>query len=408
MGNTPVWGKGRTRVLLDFDHHLQTYYIFGKDAQARAGAELKKRGAQTVLLHHDSGRFLYDSGLLDALKRSLMQAGLGVLELGGVMPNPRVALVREGISLCRRENVDTILAVGGGGAVDSAKAIAIGVNYDGDVWDFYIGHAEADPEESLPVAVVLTHPATGSESSTSSVLTNDEDHLKRSYGRPFMRPILAFLNPTLTFSLSPYLTACGVADMFARIAARYFSPRAGVSVNDYLCEGALRSLLNFGPKAVAEPGDYEGRAEIMWIGAIAHNGMLGVGRVQDWAALAMGHELSALYDTAPGATLSIMIPAWMRYVYRADLSRFARYALEVFRVGADAASPEGAAQSGIEHTETFFRSLGLPVRLNEANIPTNRLEEMAKKAVLTGGDAIGRLMPLCEKDVLAIYRDAAQ
>ena len=395
-------------MLLDFDYHLSTYFIFGKDAEKRVGTELVKDGAKTVLVHHDSGQFLYDSGLLDRVKKYLSDAGLRIVELGGVKPNPRVSLVREGIALCRKEKVDYLLAIGGGSTIDSAKAISVGINYDGDVWDFAEGKAKVDPSKKLPVAVVLTYPATGSESSTGCVISNEEIQIKSGIpGGACMRPTIAFMNPELTFTLPPYLTACGVVDMYAHVTERYFAPNTSPGVVDYLAEAVMRSLLDFGPKVLDKPKDYEARAEIMWIGTVAHNDTVGVGRMQDWASHGMGHELSALYDTAHGATLSIVLPAWMRYVYKADVDRFARYAREVYGVTAD--DPEKAAAMGIEKTEAFFKSLNMPVKFSDANIPTDRIEEMAKKAAAArGGDSIGSFMKLKEEDILKIYKDAAK
>ena len=396
-------------MLLDFEHWLYTNFIFGKDAEKRVGAELKKDGAHTVLVHHDSGKFLYDNGLLENTKKNLADAGLRVVELGGVKPNPRVSLVREGIALCRAEKVDYILAIGGGSSIDSSKAISVGVNYQGDIWALCSG-SKTDASKKLPVSVILTYPATGSESSTGCVITNEDGWLKRgmSGAGPNIRPNIAFMNPELTFSLPPYLTACGVVDMYAHIVERYFAPKTGFGVIDALCEATMRALLTFGPKVLSNPTDYEARAEIMWIGTIAHNNTMGVGRVQDWASHGMGHELSALYDTAHGATLSIMMPAWMRYVYKSDITRFARYAAEVFRIDSKGVTPEKLAQEGIARTEAFFHSLGTPVKFSDAKLPTDRLEEMAKKAASARGTTLGNFVQLTEADVLNIYKDAAK
>ena len=395
-------------MLQNFEHCLYTNFIFGKDAEKRVGTELVNRGAKTVLVHHDSGQFLYDSGLLENIKKYLSDAGLHVVELGGVKPNPRVSLVREGITLCKRENVDYILAIGGGSTIDSAKAISIGVHYDGDVWDFFFKGVQPDPRTKLPVAAVLTYPATGSESSTGCVITNEDGYLKRSVGGPFMRPIVTFMNPELTFSLPPYLTACGVVDMYAHVIERYFAPETSVGVIDYMAEAVMRSLLEFGPKVLANPKDYQNRAEIMWIGTVAHNNTVGVGRIQDWASHGMGHELSALYDTAHGATLSIIIPAWMRYVYKSDVARFARYAREVFGVADDPSNQEKVALEGIDKTEAFFKSMNMPVRFSDAKIPTDRIEEMAKKAATARGETLGNFVKLTEADILAIYKAAVK
>ena len=395
-------------MLLDFDHCLYTNFIFGKDAEKRVGTELKNAGATKVLIHHDSGKFLYDSGLLENLKKYLTEAGLLVVELGGVKPNPRLSLVREGIELCRKEKVDYILALGGGSSIDSSKAISVGVNYEGDVWELFTG-SKCDTKKKIPLSVVLTYPATGSESSTGCIVTNEDGWLKRglSGAGTALRPNIAFMNPELTFSLPPYLTACGVFDMYAHVIERYFAPKTSFGIIDALCEVTMRNLLTFGPKVLANPTDYEARAEIMWIGTIAHNNTMGVGRVQDWASHGMGHEMSALYDTAHGATLSIMVPAWMRFVCKTDIPRFARYAEEVFRIDPAGKTQEQMAKEGIEKTVEFIKALHLPTKFSDANIPTDRLAEMAKKSVTPRG-VLGNFVQLKEADVLAIYQDAAK
>lgn len=389
-------------MLQDFRQCLYTDFVFGKDSEKCIGEELKKLGAHTVLVHHDSGRFLYDTGLLENVKTYLTDAGLKVVELGGVKPNPRVSLVREGIELCKKENVDFLLAIGGGSTIDSTKAIAFGMKYDGDVWDLYSG--KAVPTDAMPLAVILTYPATGSESSKGSVITNEELVIKNSCGAPFIRSALTIMNPELTYTLPPYLTACGVTDMYIHIVERYFVPETRIGSMDYLCEATMRALLNFGPKVLADPTNYENRAEIMWIGTIAHNDTMGLGRVQDWSSHGMGHEISALYDTAHGATLSIMTPAWMRYVYKQDIPRFVRYATEVFGVEYDPADPERTAIEGINRTEAFFKSLGMPTSFAEANLPTDKIEHMAEQAAALKGGLLGNFKKLSKDDIVEIYK----
>ena len=391
-------------MLSNFRHWVYTDLVFGKDAEKSVGKELKRLGATKVLVHHDSGKFLYDTGLLEAIKGYLTEEGLEVVELGGVQPNPRLSLIYKGIELCKKEKIDFLLAIGGGSTMDSAKAIGIGLNYDGDVWDYYCGKAVIN--KMAPLAVVLTYPATGSESSTSSVVTNDlvTPKLKGSAGSMLIRPNISFLNPELTYTLPPYLTGCGVADMYAHIIERYFAPATPYGSMDYLCEGLLRALLVYGPKVIAQPDDYDTRAEIMWIGTVAHNNTVGVGRVQDWASHNIGHTLSAMYDTAHGATLAIVFPSWMTYVYKNDIPRFARYAKEVF--GIDEKDPEKAALAGIAATKAFFKSLGVPTSFAEAKLPTDKIEIMAKQAAETGRGGVGNFVRLKEEDILAIFKGA--
>lgn len=386
--------------MLNFTFSNSTKIIFGKDVEMQVGAETALWGKK-VLLHYGGGHIVR-SGLKKRVVASLQEAGVEFVELGGVQPNPRLSLVQEGIALARKEQVDFILAVGGGSVIDSAKAIAIGVPYDGDVWDFYAGKTRA--KESLPVGVVLTIPAAGSESSTSSVITKEEGWLKRGYGEVIMRPKFAFMNPELTYSLPPYQTACGVADMMAHVMERYFTNEKEVGFTDQLCEATLRSIIQEAPVAIAEPENYGARANIMWAGTIAHNDLLGTGRLGDWASHNIEHELSALYDIAHGAGLAIVFPAWMKYVYRHDIPRFVQFSAEVFGVEQDYHNPERTILEGIRRLEDFFRRIGLPTTLQEADIPADRLEEMAAKSTANDTKTLGTFVPLNQADVLEIYK----
>lgn len=394
-------------MLKDFNYCVHTQFIFGKDAEKRVGTEIAKFGAKKVLIHHDSGKFLYDTGLLENVKKYLADAGIESVELGGVKPNPRLSLVREGVELCRREGVDFVLAIGGGSSIDSAKGIAAGTLYDGDPWDFY---SKRPVEKSLPVGVILTYPATGSESGPNSVICNDDDdshRIKRGMRTTDLtRPWLTFMNPELTYSLPPYLTSCGVCDMYAHVVERFFTPDPGYGIMDRLEVAIFKTLLEYGPKTLADPTSYENRAELMWIGTIAHNNTVGLGRVQDWSSHAMGHEIGGLYDTAHGATLTIIIPAWMKYVYKTNVERFCRYAIDVFGVE-DGPDREAIALAGIEKTKEFFRSMNMPLSFKEAGIPTDQLEYMAGSATAANG-TVGNFKKLAKEDVLAIYKLAAE
>jgi alcohol dehydrogenase YqhD (iron-dependent ADH family) len=388
--------------MIDFSFLCPTEMIFGKGAQMKAGAETKKYGNK-VLLHYGSGH-IKKSGLYDQVTASLKQAGVDFLELGGVMPNPRLSLVREGIRLCRDSGVDFILAVGGGSVIDSAKAIALGAANDGDVWDFFTGKREA--ERALPLGVVLTIPAAGSESSAGSVVTNEETADKRHYDTQLVRPKFALMNPELTYTLPAYQTACGAADIMAHIMERYFTRVAHVDLTDRLCEATLKTVIRNVPLALAEPEGYAARAEIMWAGSIAHNDILGTGRIGDWSSHMIEHELSGINDVAHGAGLAIVFPAWMRYVYKQDISRFVQFAARVWNVETDHFDLEKTALAGIDAIKAYFRSIGLPVSLTEIGITPAHYERIATNCRRTSGDAVGNFMPLRTADIVEILKIA--
>lgn len=390
-------------MLLDFNICINTKFIFGKDAQDQVGSELKKRKVKKVFIHHDNGKFLQDTGLLEQVQKSLEQAGMESFMLGGVLPNPRLSLVREGIELVKKENADMILAIGGGSVIDSAKAIGLGAVTDRDVWDFFTG--AAIPETSLPISVILTCPATGSESSAVTVVNNTEEGRKLLVSHPVVRPVVAFMNPQLTYSLPKFLTACGIVDMFSHVCERYFSPQDEIGVIDRMCEGILKTLVKTGPKLLEHPADYDCRAEVMWIGTIAHNNTVGIGRIQDWATHEIGNELSALYDTPHGATLSVIMASWMRYVYRQKPRRFARYAKEVFGVAWTKDNTLEAAEEGIRKTEEYFQSMGMPTSFHDFNLPTDKIEEMLDRIAFRGDDkSIGGMVRLNREDCRKIYQ----
>lgn len=392
-------------MLQDFSIGIGTRFVFGKDAQNQVGKELKQMGITKVLIHYGSGKTLKDTGLLKNIKEQLRLNGIESLELGGVVPNPRLSLVREGIYLAKKEHADMVLAVGGGSVVDSAKAIGLGAAADTDVWDFFTG-AEV-PKKSLPTSVILTYPAAGSESSDVSVINNTELGMKLLVSHPVIRPAIAFMNPELTYSLPKFLTACGIADMFSHVCERYFTPDREIGVIDRMAEGILKTLAEIGPKVLAEPDNYSYRAEIMWISTIAHNDTVGIGRVQDWATHEIGNELSALYDTPHGATLSIIMGSWMRYVYRENPDRFARYAKEVFGAEWTGDNSLEAAYEGILKTEEFFRTIGLPVSFEEFRVPTHGVEQMLDRIAFRGeDDSIGGIKRLNRDDCRKIYEAA--
>ncbi|MFU0824176.1 iron-containing alcohol dehydrogenase [Clostridium sp.] len=383
--------------MINFSYQNTTKIIFGKGTESQVGDEVKKFGSR-VLLHYGGGS-IKKSGLYDKVIKSLKDADLEVFELGGVKPNPRLSLVKEGIKICRENNIDFILAVGGGSVIDSSKAIGIGVHYEGDVWDFYTGKAKVS--STLPVGVILTLPAAGSESSTSSVITNEDGWYKRSVGDNLIRPVFAIMNPELTYTLPPYQTAAGAADMMAHIFERYFTNEPNVDLTDRLSEGTLKTIIKNVPIVLQNPKNYEARAEIMWAGTIAHNGLLGTGRVEDWATHDIEHEISGIYDITHGAGLAILFPAWMKYVYKKDVKKFAQFANRVWNVEIDVNDLEKTALEGIEKTKAYFKEIGMPVSLREANIPDDKFEEMAKKATENG--PLGNFVKLNKEDIIAIF-----
>jgi alcohol dehydrogenase YqhD (iron-dependent ADH family) len=387
----------------NFVYCNKTKIIFGKGTENQAGSETAQY-AERILLHHSGGSAVR-SGLIDRVKKSLTEAGVEWQELTGVLPNPRLSLVRKGIDIVKKENLQLILAIGGGSAIDSAKAIAVGAVNDGDVWDFF--ERKRITDKALPVATILTIPASGSESSISCVITNEEGPWKRGINFGCIRPVFSIMNPELTYTLPPYQTACGIADMLAHIMERYFTKEPHVELTDELCEGAMRVIIRNG-RLIFSGGErnYDARAEIMWAGALAHNGLLDTGRIGDWASHALDHELSALFDIAHGAGLAIIFPAWIRYNIKEDTPRLARFAEKVWGVDGAFYNQEQTALEGISRMENFFRSMGLPIHFCDANIDPASINEMAKRVVHFG--PIGNYRKLDEKDAAAIYAIAAQ
>jgi len=387
----------------NFEYCNKTKIIFGKDTENQVGSETAKY-AKKILLHH-SGKSAVKSGLIDRVEASLKSAGVEWVELTGVLPNPRLSLVKEGVNIVKKEKLEFILAVGGGSVIDSAKAIAVGAVNDGDLWDFF--ERKKTTDKALPVGTVVTIPAAGSESSISCVITNEEGPWKRGINFQCIRPAFSIMNPELTYTLPPYQTACGITDMMAHIMERYFTKVQHVELTDELCEGALRTIIRNARKIFSGgEKNYDARAEIMWAGALAHNGLLDTGRLGDWASHALDHELSALFDLAHGAGLAIIFPAWLRYNIKEDTPRLARFAVKVWGVDGAFYDYEQAALEGVFRMENFFRSIGMPIRFTDANIDPAKIPEMSKRAVHFG--AIGNYRKLEEKDAEAIYRLAAQ
>ncbi len=386
----------------NFTFYSPTYFAFGKETENQAGQYVRQFGGSKVLLHYGGGSVIR-SGLLDRVKKSLDNAQIPFVELGGVKPNPRSGLVYEGIDLCRQENVDFILAVGGGSTIDSAKAIAAGTVYDGDFWDFYSGKPI---EKALPVGTILTIAAAGSEGSPDSVITKEEGMLKRGASGNAIRPKFSILNPELTQTLPAYQTAAGITDIMAHLYERYLTNTKEVEVTDRLIEALLLTMVHEGPRVIADPDNYEARANIMWAGMMAHNNSCGVGRSQDWNSHNIEHELSALYDCAHGAGLAITMPAVFSYVMDHDVMRFAKVAVRVWGCQMDFDHPEVTAKAGIEAFKTFLKSIGMPLTFAEIGAK----EEDIPKLVDTlcngngGNGSISGFVTLNEDDCTKIYK----
>ena len=384
----------------DFRFLNTTEIVFGTRAQYAVGELTKKHGGK-VLLHYGGGH-IKRAGLYRQVTDSLNNQGVDFVELGGVLPNPRLSLVKEGIEICRRDGIDFILAVGGGSVIDSAKAIAAGVPYDGDVWDFYI--SDMQPKEALGVGVVLTIPAAGSEASNSSVITDEANNNKRFLDNDLLRPRFSLLNPQLTFSLPPYQTACGATDIMAHIMERYFTRVKDAEITDRLCEAALKTVIGNVYKVLKKPDDYAARAEIMWTGTLAHNGLLGTGRIEDWSSHMIEHEISGLNDVAHGAGLAVVFSAWMSYVYKHDIPLFAQFASRVWNVEIDYNNLSYTALEGINRTKSFFKSIGLPTSLGEIGISPKHYGHIAANCRRADGKTVGNFVKLQSDDIIEILK----
>ena len=387
----------------NFNFYAPTFFAFGKGRESDCGELVKKFGGSKVLIHYGGGSVVR-SGLLDRVTDSLEKAGVKFIKLGGVMPNPRSGLVYEGIKLCREEKVDFILAVGGGSTIDSAKAIAAGVVYDGDFWDFYQGKLI---EEALPVGTILTIAAAGSEGSPDSVITHEDGMIKRGASGDAIRPKFSILNPELTETLPAYQTACGITDIIAHLYERYLTNTSDVEVTDRLIESLILTMKTEAPKVMKNLQDYQARANIMWAGMVAHNNIVGVGKSQDWTSHQIEHELSALYDCAHGAGLAVTMPAVFTYNMSHDVMRFAQIAVRVWGCQMDFVHPEITAKEGIEALRSFLISIGMPKNFEELGAKEEDIEKLAYTCCYGRGDEGGRaggFVSLEQKDVEAIYR----
>lgn len=395
--------KFKEVTMENFAYYTPTKVVFGKDEEKNVGKLAKDFGAKKVLIHYGGGSAVR-SGLIDRIKTSLSEENISFVELGGVKPNPRLSLIYEGIKLAKENGVDFILAVGGGSVIDSAKGIGYGVaNPDiEDVWDLYIGKKKT--QKCAPIGVVLTIAAAGSEMSSGSVVTKEDEQLKRSYGCDNARPKFAIMNPELTYTLPKYQIACGVVDIMMHTIERYFSPVGNLELTDKIAEGLLRTMLKYGKLSLENPNNYEARAEIMWASSLAHNGLTGCGGIGDWSTHQLEHDLGGVYDIAHGAGLAAVWGSWARYVYKENPKRFAQFAENVFgikKIGTD----EEMAIKGIEAMENFYKDIEMPISISETGITLSDedVEMLAEKCSNNGTRYIGSFKKLFKEDMAKIY-----
>lgn len=391
--------------MVNFEYYAPTKVVFGKDTEKRTGELTKEFGATKVLVHYGSSS-AKKSGLLDRVCASLDEAGVSYVTLGGVVPNPRLSLVREGVKLCREEGVDFLLAVGGGSVIDSAKAIGYGLYNDCDPWLFFDRKAQA--KGCTPLGAVLTIAAAGSEMSSSCVITNEDGWLKRSYGSNYVRCKFAVMNPELTCSLPPYQTASGCVDIMMHSMERFFSHAKATELTDGICESLIRTVMKQAKILKEDPTNYDARAEVMWAGSLSHNGLTGCGTTGDWATHHIEHELGGMFDVAHGAGLSAVWGSWARYVYREEPEKFAQFAVNVCGISPDGKSAEELALEGICAMEDYFRSIDMPTSLSELGIhPTDeQMKDMSVKAVFFGRRTLGTFRVLHAEDIEKIYHMA--
>ena len=391
--------------MFNFTYYSPTKVVFGKETETQVGTLVKEQGCKKVLIHYGSGSVVR-SGLLDRVKASLEAEGIAYVELGGVVPNPRVSKVREGVALCKQEGVDFVLAVGGGSVIDSGKAICYGALMEEDVWELFAHTRTAT--KCLPIGVVLTIAAAGSETSNDSVITNEETTEKHFYGNDIARPKFAIMNPELTMTLPDYQTACGAVDILMHTQERYFTNGGNMEMTDLIAEGLMRNVIANARILVKDPKNYNARAEMMWAGSLSHNGLTGCGNDGgDFASHVMEHEMGAMYDVAHGAGLAAIWGSWARYVYKDCLHRFVRFATNVMGVEA-VGTDEAIALKGIEALEDFYRELNMPTNFRELGVEAKdeELREMARKAMEFVGGAQGSAKVLHEEDMYEIFKMA--
>ena len=393
-------------MIKDFNFYAPTRVVFGRESEEQLPQLIRSNGGTRVLVHYGGGS-ARRSGLLDKVFAMLSQAGIAYVELGGVVPNPLLSKVYEGIELCRREQVDFILAVGGGSVIDSAKAIGYGVGYEGDVWDFWAG--KAAPKTCLPIGVMLTIPAAGSEMSSSCVITKDGDLLKRGINSDLCRCRFCIMNPERTYTLPPYQTAAGATDIMMHTMERYFSKYEDMILTDAISEALLRTMKDCAIQVLRQPEDYRYRAQIMWAGSLAHNDLTECGTEKDFATHRLEHELSSMYGVTHGAGLAALWGSWARYVMPRHVSRFVQFAVNVMGVTNDFSHPEDTAMKGIEATEAFYRQIGMPTSIPELigrQATDDEIAVMVEKCSRGGTINLGAMEVIKPEDMKAIYQMA--
>ncbi len=385
----------------DFQFYTPTKVYFGKDGQKDVGEIIGAYGYKKILLHYGKGS-IKKTGLYDQVVDSLRENNIEFIEFGGVEPNPKLNMVKEGAQICKKEEVDLILAVGGGSVIDSAKAIGVAALTDIDPWQFSL--KKAVPTKAIPVATILTLSASGSEMSASAVITNEDKQLKRGFNSDFNRPLFSILNPELTYSVDKFQTGCGIVDIMAHTLERYFTQSKDVDLTDRIAEGLLKSVIDAGKVAIKNPNDYEARATLMWAGSLSHNDLTGAGREYFFTCHQLEHELTGIYDfLAHGAGLSIIFPAWAKYIYKYNIDRFCQYAHRVWNIDINFDNPQETALKGIMAMEDYFKSIDMPVRLSEVNITDEKFEEMAEKCTNFGKRTLPTYIPLGKKEIIEIF-----
>ncbi len=387
--------------MLNFEYFTPTKVYFGRDSDDKIGKALKEYGCSKVLLHYGTGS-AEKSGLLDKIRENLRSEGIDFAELGGVEANPRIDLIRKGIEFAKKEAVDFILAIGGGSVVDSAKSIGMGIANGMDPWDMIMNQIK--PARKYPVGVVLTLAAAGSEMSNSHVVTNPENHLKRSLNDDLLRPVVAFLNPENTFTVSNYQTGCGIVDTFMHTFERYFTVEEDNDLTDRIAEGLMVAVKNAGLVAIDEPDNYEARATLMWASSLSHNGLTGCGKNMLFPVHKLEHDFSGLFDVAHGAGLSVLFPAWAKYVYHHDIRKFSQFANRVWGIEMEHEHPQKTALKGIQAMTEYFRKIGMPTTMGELGINPSDYEKVADMTTDGGKKEILSYIPLNKEDILNIYR----
>ncbi len=388
----------------DFNFYAPTEVVFGRQSEEQVAQLIQRYNGRKVLIHY-GGQSARRSGLLDKMERLLKDAGIPYVMLGGVVPNPRLSLVKEGIELCRKEQVDFILAVGGGSVIDSSKAIGYGVPYEGDVWDFWLG--KDAPKACLPIGAVLTIPAAGSEMSNSCVISNDETGLKLGINSNLCRCRFCIMNPERTFTLPPYQTAAGATDIMMHTMERYFTVHEDMTLTDSIAEALMRTVKDCAFDVLRDPEDYRARAQIMWAGSLSHNDLTECGTCKDFATHKLEHELSAMFDVTHGAGLAALWSSWARYVLPGHETRFARFAVNVMGVDNDFTNPERTALKGIEAVENFYHAIGMPVGMKELIgrlLTEEEIAELARKASRDGKLKLGNIRVLERPNMEDVFR----